>query len=444
MAREASPLRFLPYPELVEPPTAFGDAPAPFRIEDSRHGDGSVTGAVDLVERRMLVPLDAWSRATMRHELGHVRWSPQRPPRVRFDRRVAAAVEDARVNLALAAGGVPVALGMEDGLHVAWLLAADQQRGDVFAVWLRAIAAIGTSAEDTLQALLLRWRDGDGAHVVARMQRIRERLEDARRESGAEVAPERRGRALARELARVLRAEGVLDARGQAIRTEFAIDCCTVHAEKPGGAAPPAHRRREDGRAGSDEEQVEPGRMTITRAALPRARSGGRGLRGWCAAREGSVVRYATRWAHDRAIFRKPARSARGTLLIDASGSMKLDAAKLDAMLASTRPGLVVAVYCGSGDDGELRVVAQGPQRARDAELKPPGNGNIVDLPALQWLARQPGPRVWVSDGHVTGKGDKASARLRRECEALCCRAGIRRAEKLDDATEALRPSPGR
>ncbi|MBM4384509.1 MAG: hypothetical protein FJ091_14230 [Deltaproteobacteria bacterium] len=425
--------RYLPYPELVEL-TPFAERARGYEIVDSV-GREDVTGAVDKVARRMLVPLEAYGRSTVRHELGHVRWSPLRPPRVQFDRRVLAAVEDARINLALAANRVPLELGPESELHVAWLLARDMKRGDALAVWLRSVAAIGTSCEPMLRTLLLSWRAGDGDLVLQRIARIRNKLEEARSERGGEVAPELRARALARELARLLRAEGVLDASGQS-QSEFAIDCCTVegheHDEDEVG------RRRWRKEADEPEGGVKPGELTITRAPLQRARSGGGAPRGWRAASEGSVVRYAHRWTADRAIFRRKARLARGTLLIDVSGSMSLKPADLDAMLASTNAGLVVAIYSGKGDKGELRVVAQGAARAADKHLAAPGGGNIVDLPALGWLARQPGPRLWISDGLVTGVGDQASKALTAQCKAVCKRARIQRVAKLADAAKVL------
>jgi len=33
------------------------------------------------------------------------------------------------------------------------------------------------------------------------------------------------------------------------------------------------------------------------------------------------------------------------------------------------------------------------------------GYGNVIDGPALQWLATQPERRIWVSDMHVFGVG---------------------------------------
>lgn len=437
MEREHAPGRFLPYPELVETGELEPGDEAPYKILNSCTEPAGITGAVDKVARRMLVPLEPYGRPTSRHELAHVRYSPRRPAAVRFDRRVLASVEDARVNLALAARGVPLELGPEAELHVAWLLAADQKRGDVLAVWLRTIACIGTSAEPMVSALLASWRDGEGERVIARAQRIREKLEEARKASGLEAAPEPRGRALARELARVLRAEGVLDARGRSA-SEYKIDCCTVH---DGDEDEHARRRgRED--AEQAEGVAKPGRMRVTRALLTRARTGGLGPRAWRAAREGSVVRYPQRWPFDRAIFRQRARQSRGTVLVDVSGSMSLKPADLDRMLASTRTGLVVAIYSGKGDEGELRVIADGARRAADAQLKSFGSGNIVDLPALGWLARQPAPRLWVSDGGVTGMADQPSRALKEQCFALCKRSRIRRVAKLDEVAAFVGAAP--
>ena len=142
-------------------------------------------------------------------------------------------------------------------------------------------------------------------------------------------------------------------------------------------------------------------------------------------------MRYPLRWVVDGAIFRRRARRRSGTLLIDSSGSMSLDAAALDALLRATPPGTRVAVYSGSEDRGTLRIVAQGARRAAAEHLRTPGRGNIVDLPALEWLARQPAPRVWVTDGGVTGIGDRPSSELVARCRTLCRRAGIRSVRKL-------------
>lgn len=432
MSTQDEPARYLPYPELVEP--EFGAAP--FAIYDSRATSNALAGAVDKLHRRMLVPLEHTGAATRLHELGHVRWSPLSPPKVRFDRRVYAAVEDARINLAVVASCGSLALSADNELYVAYLLARDQKDGDRLAVWLRSIASIGTSAEPVVATWLQRWPDGP--KVAEAMEWVRDELERARLSRESEAAPEPRGRAIARKLVRMLRAEGALDARGFG-KSAFELDCATCHAHE--GEAEldlPARRRSHRERA----EKVLPGHMRITRAAMSRARSALGGTPGWRAASEGSVVRYAHRWSTDRAIFRKRARRARGTILVDASGSMRLSPGDLDRLLASTRAGLLVALYAGDGEKGELRIVADGAARASDSALARFGTGNVVDLPALEWLARQHGPRFWVSDGGVTGIGDRSSRWLRDQCERVRARAAIRRVENVDALIALLRAEP--
>jgi hypothetical protein len=150
-------------------------------------------------------------------------------------------------------------------------------------------------------------------------------------------------------------------------------------------------------------------------------------------------MRYLSRWPVDGRVFRRRARRGGGTLLVDTSGSMSLDVADLDRLLLSTPHGMRVAIYSGSGDVGELRIVADGVRRAAVEHLARFGSGNVVDLPALEWLARQPLPRLWVSDGGVTGIGDRGSLALKERCAALCRRARIRRVAKLDEAAALLK-----
>jgi len=150
------------------------------------------------------------------------------------------------------------------------------------------------------------------------------------------------------------------------------------------------------------------------------------------------VVRYLHRWLMDGAVFRRRARKRGGTILVDGTGSMSLEADALDRLLLATLPGTRVAVYSGSEDRGTLRIVAEGSRRAAAEHLKTPGRDNIVDLPALEWLARQPQPRVWVTDGGVTGIGDRPSSVLSARCGALRRRARIQRVAKLDQAAALL------
>jgi hypothetical protein len=423
-----------PYPELVErEPCAV-----PYEIHDADEAALPTRGMVDLGKRVMWVPLEPGARSVTRHELGHVAWSPLRPARVRFDGRVLMGVEDARINLGLAGLGLPVVLDAEGHAHVVMLLAQDAKRGDGFALFVRAIASLGTSVEEALEAQLLAAPGPLGELVAAWMARARGELEEARGIARGPVAPYAIGVALARELARELRALGLLDAKLRA-HTRMLLGCCVGHRSDgdglPDGPAPTAAGRR----PGDERAAVAPGRLAVAAAPLSVPLRPGRGGRSWRSSAEGSVMRYLSRWPVDGRVFRRRARRGGGTLLVDTSGSMSLDVADLDRLLLSTPHGMRVAIYSGSGDVGELRIVADGVRRAAVEHLARFGSGNVVDLPALEWLARQPLPRLWVSDGGVTGIGDRGSLALKERCAALCRRARIRRVAKLDEAAALLK-----
>jgi len=436
----SDPSRNKPYPELVEQARPVGT----WQIQDADIARLQTRGAVDPVNRWMVVPLESAGRPISRHELAHVRFSPQRFPRVRFDVRVLAVVEDARINLALTASGLRVAMDREGRAHVCMLAAQDAKRGDVFALLARTVASLGTNVEDALQDQLGEL-GRSGAFVAECTERVRDALERARVRGGGEVASFEQGLRIARLLARELRAARVLDYRGRA-HTDFAEAeaCCYVHTddgdpERPGLAfADAQHPRR---RAGSG-----PGRMEIRRVPLTvRLRVGHGGGRGWRAATEGGVVRYLHRWVPDRAIFRRRRRRAGSgrSVLIDASGSMSLRPDDLDALLRATPAGGQVAMYSGRRDRGELRIIARGSRRAATEHLVPYGSGNIVDVPALVWLSRQPMPRIWVSDGGVTGIGDRGDALVSRRVEAICRSASIRRVASLQEAVAWLSGETG-
>jgi hypothetical protein len=422
--------RHRPYPELVEPrPRAV-----PYRIRDAgREPALAAAGAVDIGGRRMWVPLASDNRSVTRHELAHVAWSPRRLPPLRFDPAVLLAVEDARVNLGLRALGLPVVLDPEAEALVWMLTARDAKAGDAFALFVRAVASLGTSAEPVLAGLVLAEGGPLGRPIHAWTERTARALRDAAERAARPVAPFRVALALARELAHELRAFGLLDAQGRA-RTRAALVACLGHRDDDAGA--PGLRLPGARGAARDPEDalVPPGRLVVRRAPLEVALRARGGTRGWRAATEGSVVRYVHRFATDRAIFRRRAYVRGGTLLVDTSGSMHLDPEQLDRFLLRTPAGTRVAIYSGAREEGELRIVAEGGRRAAPAHLARYGAGNVVDLPALEWLARQRAPRVWVTDGGVTGVGDRPSRDLRTRCRAVRGRAGIRRVATLDEA----------
>jgi hypothetical protein len=117
---------------------------------------------------------------------------------------------------------------------------------------------------------------------------------------------------------------------------------------------------------------------------------------------------------------------------------MSLASEDVEKLVRGAGGAAVVAIYSGCADEGELRIVARGDRRVESEFFEPFGSGNIVDLPALEWLAKQPAPRLWVSDGCVTGVGDEGCHKILEACLAVRKRARIRRFETPKEAIAML------
>jgi hypothetical protein len=125
-----------------------------------------------------------------------------------------------------------------------------------------------------------------------------------------------------------------------------------------------------------------------------------------------------------------------GTLLLDVSGSMSLTSEYI-AEFVRQRPALTVACYSGPNQDnvkrvGYLCVLACNGHIADISAMKWDqyfAGYNTVDGPALRWLAKQPGPRYWISDGNVNGGRVNGHAlrhiSLNVECVQILRVAGI-------------------
>jgi hypothetical protein len=136
-----------------------------------------------------------------------------------------------------------------------------------------------------------------------------------------------------------------------------------------------------------------------------------------------------------RCYRRNVTRAAKGgTVLIDTSGSMNLEPEQVHAVLAAL-PAATVAIYSGAHDKGTVSVIAKDGKCASAAAIKrriaEVGGGNIIDGPALRWLAAQAEPRLWVCDGIVTGCHDAAAAHLDDEAGAIVARHRITRCEDM-------------
>jgi hypothetical protein len=148
----------------------------------------------------------------------------------------------------------------------------------------------------------------------------------------------------------------------------------------------------------------------------------------------------------DQRIFVARQEKKGGTVLIDASGSMSWNMKDLwDLTLAA--PHAKVAIYAGDRYKGQISIIVNSgksiSQETLDIEHDKMhiSKYNTIDGPALRWLARQDGPRVWISDGGVNGSayGNASYTDLRKECDNIVVRAGIVMVINSEEALEFFR-----
>jgi hypothetical protein len=155
---------------------------------------------------------------------------------------------------------------------------------------------------------------------------------------------------------------------------------------------------------------------------------------------EGVAPTAVYRLCVDGRIFSRTKRAPGGTVLVDASGSMSLSNRDLSAIVDAAPSG-TVAVYDGDRTHGRISIVAHRGRQASMDDIQEAlvGGGNVIDGPALRWLANQPKPRIWVSDGMVTGKNDMMAANLLTDAVEIQRRGGIRRVDRAADVANTLK-----
>jgi hypothetical protein len=152
---------------------------------------------------------------------------------------------------------------------------------------------------------------------------------------------------------------------------------------------------------------------------------------------EGAILQFSHRMWSDGRVFRgRRRRPPGGTILLDASSSMPLLPQDV-VNLVRRAPAGTIAAYASRSRNmtwGRLTVLARGGWRVSDDDIAAAvGGGNVVDGPALQWLAAQPAPRVWISDGLVTGRSEKTYETLRTQCDLICASAHIRHVGSIEE-----------
>jgi hypothetical protein len=166
--------------------------------------------------------------------------------------------------------------------------------------------------------------------------------------------------------------------------------------------------------------------------------------RGSLAVPEGVMMRFPQRYCTDMSLFKRSQGHAWGSLLVDNSGSMSLPIEALHGFLRKV-PAANIAVYSGRGCKGTLTIVALKGLCASDEKIlniKGQG-GNEIDGPALRWLAQQPKPRVWVSDGQVCAYPNGMTKNLVTDAAKITKAHRILRVPDLDTALKLVQAGRG-
>ena len=150
--------------------------------------------------------------------------------------------------------------------------------------------------------------------------------------------------------------------------------------------------------------------------------------------------KYINRYCIDKKIFKQKQRVLGGTVLIDASGSMRFDEGDI-LNIMELLPAVTIAMYNGAATTGDLHIVAKNGMRVGEKYLKEwVGSGNVVDGPALRWLAEQSERRIWVSDMKVFGinRGGYADSgfNLLRDVYNICTQNRIINLKNIDEVKE--------
>jgi hypothetical protein len=153
----------------------------------------------------------------------------------------------------------------------------------------------------------------------------------------------------------------------------------------------------------------------------------------------GTYLRGPHRLLTDARVFAIKRRHKGASVLVDYSGSMNLKETEVERILANA-PATVIAVYSADRDKGILRILARDGKRVTgDWVKRPSGSCNVIDGPALDWLARQPEPRFWLSDGLVTGVGDASGTGNAQYAQTVCQDSRVTRYRTTAELLVAIR-----
>ena len=145
-------------------------------------------------------------------------------------------------------------------------------------------------------------------------------------------------------------------------------------------------------------------------------------------------------------IFQRKTRALGGVVVFDCSGSMDLSDDDIKRVMAASSGCSIVCYSAGpnesyDAENGNIHLVARHGRQMRGLPDFYGNNG--VDLPALKWAyynlrLNSKSPVIWVSDGQVTGTGDRSTSALVSETKRFVARKRIHQADTPSDAVALL------
>lgn len=413
------------------------------------HGGGILYGVTDLRGQQMTLPPEEHpsARFVRLHELAHAKWTPRNVPPHAAAKKAKATVTDVQT---------AEDLRIQSLLHVHGLLPRDlrHRTTEDLQHFADAVAAHITSGQAHSALEVLTWaRVGSGVavhrkkgqvkprHRLAHLPELADELEQIEAHARARMNNAAHAATLenATNLARKIAAEAVETAlpKRYSARLPFAkvtiplarklrelLDAAKPTFQQPNPCPPPD---RTQGISEWGELKTLPP-LPLSTAHKPKAQPHRKRLAQLQGNRLGSLRRLLTDGRAFRRDVRKPQKG--GTILIDASGSMDLSSDDIRAIL-DRAPAATVAMYSGHATTGAVSIIAKSGRMATDREIDrrrgQVGLGNIVDGPALRWLAKQAEPRTWICDGAVTGCGESRTVNLTLEANRLSKAGAITR-----------------
>lgn len=446
-------------------------------VKGMKHGEGP---HADMSGLELVVPLTCEQMALniRAHEQGHIAFSPVKKGTAASNDYLNMA-EDARVNTLLTQRGVDLSAGMTDPIDIMTLVANLVKKRDRASVVQSMICTISTgdhkpfikalkeSGLDSLNQEICNTVFAGAKHlldtndlksyrttekVAAYVEKYVKALEEQdKRMNETNQAMEDAKEAKRREKEREKRKESVsseekerTDAKWEKARME------RKSAERDAMQTVGTARRGFSHRGTRSLDRW--GHMVMDEP--PRSESFptriiGRKHRPYA---EGAIIRYPHRYAIDMSVFKMERTYPSGSVLIDGSGSMSFSGEDIESIVKCA-PAAIIGVYSAGAikinREGTLRILVKNQRRVVGDKMTMSsihtemGGSNVCDGPALDWLGQQPFPRIWVSDGEITGMSEiggggshgEDNTQLRMDVTAKCAKFRIVR---LNDVEEAI------